>query len=134
MTAPRAFLVVDDSPLHHQMYKLIFGRGSLAGSTLYHATNGREGYALFMAHPELSLVLLDLNMPEMNGLEFLERRRADKLHPHVPVVLVTTESTPDDEARGRAAGAWDYLRKPFQPADVERVVGRALAQAHPRSA
>jgi CheY-like chemotaxis protein len=108
------------------MYKLIFGRGSLQGSTLFHASNGREGYALFMAHPELTLVLLDLNMPEMNGLEFLERRRADKLHPHVPVVLVTTESTPDDEARGRAAGAWDYLRKPFQPADVERLAQRVL--------
>jgi CheY-like chemotaxis protein len=126
MTAARAFLVIDDSPLHHQMYKLIFGRGPLQGSTVYHATNGREGYALFMAHPELTLVLLDLNMPEMNGLEFLERRRADKLHPHVPVVLVTTESTPDDEARGRAAGAWDYLRKPFQPADVERLAQRVL--------
>ena len=126
MTAARAFLVIDDSPLHHQMYKLIFGRGSLQGSTVYHASNGREGYALFMAHPELTLVLLDLNMPEMNGLEFLDRRRADKLHPHVPVVLVTTESTPDDEARGRAAGAWDYLRKPFQPADVERLAQRVL--------
>jgi CheY-like chemotaxis protein len=126
MTPPRVFLVVDDSPLHHQMYKLIFGRGSLQGSTLYHASNGREGYALFMAHPELTLVLLDLNMPEMNGLEFLERRRADKLHPHIPVVLVTTESTPDDEARGRAAGAWDYLRKQFQPADVERLAQRVL--------
>ena len=127
MTPPHAFLVVDDSALHHQMYKLIFGRGSLQGSTLYHASNGREGYALFMAHPELTLVLLDLNMHEMNGLEFLERRRVDKLHLDVPVVLVTTESTPDDEARGRAAGAWDYLRKPFQPADVERLAQRVLA-------
>ena len=126
MTAPRAFLVVDDSPLHHQMYKLIFGRGSLRDSSLHHATNGREGYALFMAHPELTLVLLDLNMPEMNGLEFLERRRADNLHPQIPVVLVTTEGTPEDEVRGRAAGAWDYLRKPFQPADVERLAQRAL--------
>ena len=44
-------------------------------------------------------------------------------------MLVTTESTPEDEARGRAAGAWDYLRKPFQPADVERLVARALAEA-----
>jgi two-component system chemotaxis response regulator CheY len=127
MTPPRAFLVVDDSPLQHQMYKLIFGRGSLQGSTVYHASNGREGYSLFMAHPELTLVLLDLNMPEMNGLEFLDRRRADKLHLGVPVVLVTTEGTADDEARGRAAGAWDYLRKPFQPADVERLAQRVLA-------
>ena len=131
---PNAFLVVDDSKLHHKMYKLVFSRGSLAGSTVYYATDGREGYALLTAHPELTLVFLDLNMPEMNGLELLERRRAEKVHPHIPIVLVTTEGTPDDEARGRAAGAWDYLRKPFQPADVERVVARALKQAASRSA
>jgi two-component system chemotaxis response regulator CheY len=124
-----AFLFVDDSALHHQMYRLIFTRGALAGNTLYHATNGREGYALLSQHPELALVFLDLNMPEMNGLELLARRAAERLHPHVPIVLVTTESTEEDEARARSAGAWDYLRKPFQPADVERLVTRALAAA-----
>lgn len=131
---PNAFLVVDDSKLHHQMYRLVFARGALAGSTVYCATNGREGYELLAAHPELSLVFLDLNMPEMNGLELLERRRSEKLHPHIPIVLVTTEGTPEDEARGRAAGAWDYLRKPFKPADVDRMVTRALAHAASRSA
>jgi two-component system, chemotaxis family, chemotaxis protein CheY len=129
-----SFLVIDDSKLHHQMYKLTFSKGTLAGSTLYHAENGREGYALLAAHPELTLVLLDLNMPEMNGLEVLSRRRSEGLHPHIPIVLVTTEGTDDDEARGREAGAWDYLRKPFQPADVERLVARALAQSQIRSA
>ncbi len=124
-----AFLFVDDSALHHQMYRLIFSRGALAGNTLYHATTGREGYALLTQHPELALVFLDLNMPEMNGLEVLARRAAERLHPQVPIVLVTTESTEEDEARARSAGAWDYLRKPFQPADVERLVARALAEA-----
>jgi CheY-like chemotaxis protein len=124
-----AFLFVDDSALHHQMYRLIFSRGALAGNTLYHARNGREGYALLTQHPELALVFLDLNMPEMNGLEVLARRAAERLHPQVPIVLVTTESTEEDEARARSAGAWDYLRKPFQPADVERLVARALAEA-----
>ena len=131
---PNSFLVVDDSKLHHQMYKLVFARGPLAGSTVYYATNGREGYSLLAAHPELTVMFLDLNMPEMNGLEVLARRRAEKLHPHIPIVLVTTEGTPEDEARGRAAGAWEYLRKPFKPADLERVVGRALAHAASRSA
>jgi two-component system chemotaxis response regulator CheY len=128
-----AFLVVDDSKLHHQMYKLVFARDGLAGSTVYYATNGREGYGLLAEHPELALVLLDLNMPEMNGLELLARRAAENLHPHIPIVLVTTEGSPEDEARGRAAGAWDYLRKPFQPADVEAVVKRALTHAASRS-
>jgi CheY-like chemotaxis protein len=126
---PNSFLAVDDSKLHHQMYKVVFSRGTLAGSTLYHATNGREGYTLLAEHPELTMVLLDLNMPEMNGLELLTRRKAEQLHLHIPIVLVTTESTTEDEARGRAAGAWDYLRKPFQPTDVERLVARALAEA-----
>jgi two-component system, chemotaxis family, chemotaxis protein CheY len=126
---PHSFLVIDDSKLHHQMYRLIFSRGALAGSTVHYATNGREGYGLLAAHPELALVLLDLNMPEMNGLEVLERRRTEGLHLHVPIVLVTTEGSAEDEARGRSAGAWEYLRKPFQPADVERLVMRALAHA-----
>jgi two-component system, chemotaxis family, chemotaxis protein CheY len=123
-----SFLVIDDSKLHHQMYRLIFSRGALSGSTVYFATNGREGYGLLAAHPELTLVLLDLNMPEMNGLEVLERRRAERLHLHIPIVLVTTEGTVEDEARGRSAGAWDYLRKPFQPADIERLVQRAQGE------
>jgi two-component system chemotaxis response regulator CheY len=119
------FLVVDDSKLHHQMYQLIFTREDLAGSTLLHAYNGREGYELFMAHPELTLVFLDLNMPVMNGLEFLHRRRAESMHPLIPVVLVTTESTAEDEARGLEAGAWGYLTKPFAPEQLLALVGRA---------
>src|SRR3954452_11651511 len=128
---PHSFLVIDDSKLHHQMYRLIFSRGPLAGSTVHFATNGHEGYGLLAAHPELTLVLLDLNMPEMNGLELLERRRAEGLHPHIPIVLVTTEGTAEDEARGRSACAWEYLRKPFQPSDVERLVARALERGAP---
>jgi CheY-like chemotaxis protein len=129
---PDSFLVIDDSKLVHQMYRLIFSRGTLAGSTVHYAENGREGYALLAAHPDLTLVLLDLNMPEMNGLELLARRQADRLHPHIPIALVTTEDTEHDEVRGRAAGAWDYLRKPFQPADVERLVERARARTPAR--
>jgi|SRR4051794_22402118 two-component system chemotaxis response regulator CheY len=124
-------LVVDDSKLHHQMYRLIFSRGALAGSTVHFASNGREGYGLLVAHPELTLVLLDLNMPEMNGLELLELRRQEGVHPHIPIVLVTTEGSAEDEARGRSAGAWEYLRKPFQPSDVERLVTRALERGAP---
>jgi two-component system chemotaxis response regulator CheY len=84
------------------------------------------------AHPELTAVFLDLNMPEMNGLEFLARRRADGMQLHVPVIMVTTEDSPDDERRGREAGAWEYLRKPFQPADIERTIDRVRQSAVPR--
>lgn len=118
-------LAVDDSQLHHRMYRLIFSQEAFAGVVVHYALDGAEGYRMFAAHPELTLVLLDLNMPGLNGLEFLERRRTEGLHPHVPIALVTTASTAEDEARGFAAGAWAYLRKPFQPADLERLVERA---------
>ena len=131
MSTPLTFLVVDDSKLHHQMYELVFSRGSLAGSMVLHAYNGREGYTLLQAHPELTAVFLDLNMPELNGLEFLARRRADGMQLHVPVVMVTTEDSPDDERRGREAGAWEYLRKPFQPADIERTIARVRQSSVP---
>lgn len=118
------YLVVDDSRLHHQMYDLIFRRPALAGSRVLHAYDGRDGYAQFSAQPDLALVLLDLNMPVMDGLEFLERRRQDGRNLHVPVVLVTTESTAADEARGLEAGAAAYFRKPFRPEDLEALVLR----------
>jgi two-component system, chemotaxis family, chemotaxis protein CheY len=123
------YLVVDDSRLHHQMYDLIFARPALAGGTVLHAFDGREGYGLLCQHPELSLVLLDLNMPVMNGLEFLVRRFAESRHLHVPVVLVTTESTAEDEARGLSAGAAGYLRKPFTPEQLEGLVTDMLSRA-----
>jgi two-component system chemotaxis response regulator CheY len=122
---PDSFLVIDDSKLLHQMYRVIFSQGTLRGSTVHYATNGRDGYGLLAAHPDLTLVLLDLNMPEMDGLALLARRQSERLHPHIPIALVTTEGSEEDEARGRAMGAWDYLRKPFQPPDIERLVERA---------
>jgi two-component system chemotaxis response regulator CheY len=131
---PESFLVIDDSKLLHQMYRLIFSQGDLAGSTVHYASNGREGYGLLSAHPELTLVLLDLNMPEMNGLEVLARRQAEQLHLHVPVALVTTEGSEEDETRGRAVGAWDYLRKPFQPSDIQALVRRARELRRSRGA
>lgn len=131
MSPGRVFLAVDDSRLHHQMYNLIFARPELAGSTLLHAYDGREGYTLFTSRSDLTMVFLDLNMPAMTGLEFLERRREENLHPEVPVVLVTTESTAADEARGLEAGAWAYLRKPFTPEQLEALVARAPAVVRP---
>ena len=103
---PESFLVIDDSKLLHQMYRLIFSQGDLAGSTVHYAANGREGYALLAQH----------------------------LHPHVPVALVTTEGSEEDEARGRAVGAWDYLRKPFQPSDIQALVRRARELRRSRGA
>ena len=132
MSTPLTFLVVDDSKLHHQMYELVFSRGSLAGSTVLHAYNGREGYA---HAPGASRADGGVPRPQHAGDERPRvpgaAPKADGMQLHVPVVMVTTEDSPDDERRGREAGAWEYLRKPFQPADIERTVARARQSSVP---
>src|SRR5215470_15884154 len=117
MSAKPVFLVVDDSRLHHQMYMLVFAKGALAGSTLLHAKNGREGYALFTTHPEIEMVFLDLNMPEMNGLEFLEEYVAEctPLAQAVGDTLVTLErrweeGDPADQLFGTLKGTLHTLK------------------------
>lgn len=91
--------------------------------------DGREGYAILVSEPDISLIFLDINMPIMNGLEFLKKRQAEKVRLNVPVVLVTTESTEQDKARGLSAGADDYLCKPFSPEDLEKTASKFLKQS-----
>jgi CheY-like chemotaxis protein len=105
---PRKVLVVDDSKLLHRMYEMM-----LRQVPLLHAYDGREGLNLLRAHPDIELVLLDLNMPVMNGLEFLKEAKADAVLANVPVIIVTTEGTDAQTQRGMQAGAAAYLTKPF---------------------
>jgi DNA-binding response OmpR family regulator len=130
-STPRVLVVDDDADF--RTFVCSYVRRLSPDAFLYTAQDGAE--ALDVARRvQPHLAVLDLNMPEMNGLELLQRRRAERLHPHIPIVLVTTEGTDEDEMRGREAGAWDYLKKPFQPADVERIVARALSESRAASA
>lgn len=124
-------MMVDDEPLNLEVLQTFLEE---AGYREFVACSEPLKALGLIADRHPDVVLLDLNMPEMNGLEVLERRRAERLHPHVPIVLVTTESSEDDEARGRAVGAWDYLRKPFQPCDIQVMVRRAREQRRNRGA
>jgi CheY-like chemotaxis protein len=79
------------------------------------ATSGAEALAK-LHHPSHSLpraVFLDVNMPEWNGFEVLERLRADKRTRHLPVVMLTTSTEPDDIATGYRLGANSFVTKPF---------------------
>ena len=125
---PESFLVIDDSKLLHQMYRLIFSQGDLAGSTVHYAANGREGYAMLAAHPELTLVLLDLRMPDMDGVAFLRELRSSPRLRMLPVVLTTVE--PDGspmlvEATG--LGVTAVVKKPWKPQHLRQVVQTALS-------
>ena len=86
------------------------------GFEVAEARHGREALTFLQAHADTDVALVDWNMPEMNGLELIRAVRSDPLHPDrrdVPIVMVTTESEMSQMVRALAAGASEYVMKPF---------------------
>jgi len=105
-------LVVDDSAI---MRKVITQILEMLGHDSVPASNGLDAFERLKEHEDVRLILLDWNMPEMNGIEFL---RAIKVRPglsEIPVIMLTTESERRKMIEAIEAGAKHYLTKPFQP-------------------
>lgn len=122
----KKILIVEDSDLLHRMYELIFRRYRSEGCELLHAYNGREGVDLLARHPDVDLVILDINMPIMSGLEFLLRVKKEAAFQDLVVIIISTEGKEDDTLRGLEAGARGYLTKPFQPTDLHKLIDRVF--------
>jgi CheY-like chemotaxis protein len=122
---PAKVLVVDDSDLMQRMYGVM-----LRGVPLLFARDGREALARLAEHADVDLVLLDINMPNMNGFELLAELAARGLLPGLPVIVVTTEGREQDAQRGLAAGAAAYLAKPFRGEEVRAAIA-ALPELRP---
>ena len=103
-------LVIDDSRTVRIIIKSILTE---LGLDVLEAANGREGLGQLRAAEDVRLVLVDWNMPEMNGLEFVEAVRADRAYDAVRIMMVTTETEQEQVMRALAAGANEYLMKPF---------------------
>lgn len=117
-------LVVDDSKLLHKMYEMI-----LRDVARVHASDGLDGLEK-LALPEnadVDLILLDVNMPRMNGHQFLARIKADAVKKSIPVIMITTEGKEADAQRAIQAGASAYLRKPFRHEELRAAI-EALGQ------
>lgn len=110
---PKKVLVVDDSKLLHRIFEIM-----LRNCVLVHAGDGVEGFERLGQNPDVDLILLDVNMPRMNGLEFLAALKADASRAKIPVILITTEGKEADAERGMKAGAAAYVRKPFRSEDL----------------
>ena len=96
------------------------------GYEVCQAANGKEALAAVEQAGEISLILVDWNMPEMNGLEFVQHLRADTRFSSVPLMMVTTEAEMSQVVRALEAGANEYVMKPFTReiiADKLRLMG-----------
>lgn len=116
---PRKVLVVDDSKLMHKMYEVM-----LRQYPLVYASDGRQALDRLREHPDIDLVLLDINMPNMNGLEFLAEIRSDAARVELSVIIISTEGREEDTARGLEAGADAYIKKPFHSEEILAVINR----------
>jgi two-component system chemotaxis response regulator CheY len=122
----RRVLVVDDSALIHAVCTQVLGR--LKEVALTFARTGQEALDHLAQHGEPDVILLDVNMPVMDGLECLARLTAAGVHERVPVVIVSTEGSADDVQRGLDLGARRYLRKPLNFVELRRIVEELLAE------
>lgn len=117
----RKVLVVDDSDLIHKMYQLVLCRFNCE---LVKAMNGREALEILSEQDDFQLILLDINMPVMNGIQFMERANAQGLPDRYPIVILSSEGTEEETTRGLKLGARGFLRKPFKSSDLYDIMAK----------
>ena len=115
-------LIVDDSSVMRKIVERALRQAGLDPLTVFEAGSGSEGIDVLKTR-SVDLILSDINMPSMDGLEFLRQIQARNLAPGVPVVMITTESSEEHVKQAIQAGARGYIRKPFTADQVkERVL------------
>ena len=125
MPTPHHLLVIDDEPFIGRIVRLEFERGPYRVSV---ALDGDEGLRFLRAHPDVDLVLLDVNMPARSGLELLAEVRGDPRLRAVPVIMLTAAGQSATAERARELGAAAFVTKPFSPRKLLRQVGAVLGE------
>ena len=119
----KKILVVEDSPMTRSL--IISSLEEISDYTIIEAANGFQALRKL---PEVSpdLVITDINMPDINGLEVVRFVKQNENFKHIPVIIVTTEGRDVDRERGLRLGADKYLIKPFEPDELQQVVRELL--------
>ena len=114
-------LIVDDSRTIRQQVSFTLAK---SGFEVVEAEDGCDGIAKLKANPDIAMIISDVNMPNMNGLEMVEAINKDAALKHPPVVMLTTEGAAEMVDRAKRAGAKGWLVKPFKPDQLVAVVTR----------
>jgi two-component system chemotaxis response regulator CheY len=122
----RKILVVEDSSVVQQMHRVFLAR--YRGARLVTAHDGAEALARLAEEPEIDLILLDINMPVMNGLELLERMKKDPAYKAIPTIIITTDGGQADAERCLRMGAQGYLTKPFSTQKLCKLIEDATGE------
>ncbi len=118
----KTILVVDDSVTVRQQMRIFFTNN---GYDVIEAADGALGLEQARGNP-VDLMIVDFNMPNMNGLEMIEEVRKLPTHPKTPIFVLTTASSRSLAARGKTVGATAWIVKPFKPEIVLQGVKKVL--------
>jgi two-component system, chemotaxis family, chemotaxis protein CheY len=117
----KRILIVDDSASARQVAGVALAH---AGYEVVEAIDGEDGIAKLIG--KLHLIISDVNMPRMNGIEFVKAVKAHPSYRFTPVIMLTMETGEDKKSQGRAAGAKAWITKPFQPQTLVDVVSKLV--------
>lgn len=116
-------MIVDDSAAIRKILQRVLAQAGVALGTVHEANDGSQALELLKTN-KVSLILSDINMPNMDGIEFLSRLKADAAYKAVPIVMVTTEGSQARVMQALELGAAGYVRKPFTPEQIkEKLAG-----------
>ena len=118
-------LIVDDSATIRQMVKKTMQMAGLDISEVYEASNGIEALAQ-LADNDIDVILVDINMPTMNGVQLLTRMKQSTRLQDIPIVIASTEGSKQRIEQMMQFGASGYVRKPFQPEQLRDVLAPLL--------
>ncbi|HUI06924.1 MAG TPA: response regulator [Verrucomicrobiae bacterium] len=118
-------LIVDDSPIVRTVVDKTLRLAGVELGEVSQAGNGREALELLNDH-WVDIVFADINMPEMDGVEMVERMSQTGLLKTIPVVIVSTERSVTRIEELRAKGVRAYLNKPFTPEEIKKIVDELL--------
>ena len=117
-------LIVDDSPTIRRMVRASLG--TVAGTTIVESVSGLQAIEALAIAP-VHAIVLDLNMPDMHGLDVLRFVRSHERYRTVPVLVLTTRGDSTSREAVMQAGATSYMTKPFMPAELAAAVSDLLA-------
>jgi two-component system chemotaxis response regulator CheY len=121
-------LLIDDSMVIRKMLRRTLGDANLEISEIFEAGDGSQALNL-LATTQIHMILCDVNMPVMGGLEFLENLRNKPELGTIPVLMVTTEGGQESVMKAVALGAKGYIRKPFTPDEIKQKLTECLKSA-----
>jgi len=122
---PSKVMIVDDSPILRRSIRNALGHLNVPAEEICEAANGLEALERVI-DDTIRLILLDLNMPVMDGEEFLRELRTQHAELDIPVILVTTEKNAGRLMRLGSLGVSGYLNKPFTPEDLIALIEEGL--------